>query len=232
MTTTLYIDTDTGRVSRTVSGNTVPTLRFTLRDILTFKIGFVQAGTLVSSTVLAASATMKIGLKPYQGYSTVLALGSSYSLASELATMTVSLNTAELVAYFASLESTTLAANFILEVEVTAADTSTRQTFCQLPVTVWREVNSTDDTAPSVSALTLAGYPIWRYDITAVSTGTGCLDAVETVSLPVNTLYVIRVSGEIQMWLLETSTAATATGVQRPLDYNASTNTKVWTRKA
>lgn len=60
---------------------------------------------------------------------------------------------------------------------------------------------------------------------------TGSLEAQPTAALPVPSLRTLYLGGELQNWVLETSTAATGPGVQRPNDFNVSTNPKVWTRK-
>lgn len=57
--------------------------------------------------------------------------------------------------------------------------------------------------------------------------GTNSLAAIPTTVLP--TPYVIEVTiGYDQRWELQAGTFATAVGVQRPNDYNAVTNAKVW----
>jgi hypothetical protein len=80
----------------------------------------------------------------------------------------------------------------------------------------------------------LLGASPWAPGINAVGTGAaGSLEAVATLNLPVPTLRTFYNVAEdaLENWLLVTSTANTATGVQQPLDYNASSNTKVWFRK-
>ncbi len=71
-------------------------------------------------------------------------------------------------------------------------------------------------------------------NVTGVGTGAaGSLETIATTALAVPTLHTFYNVGadERQDWLLATSTAANATGVQRPNDFNASTNPKVWFRK-
>jgi hypothetical protein len=61
--------------------------------------------------------------------------------------------------------------------------------------------------------------------------GTGYLDGITTVGQTVGCIveYIHPTTGQIMGWVLETSTQATIAGqYRRPLDYNASTNTKVW----
>ena len=242
MTTTLYIDVDTGKVSRTVGGAPLTGIKMFLADTITLHLGFVQDGVAITSTILANAATIKVGLRarPYAG--DILALANTYTLAGEIATLTLDLNTLELTDYFDNeVEASTDAAIFLLEAEVTAADESTRQTYAQLRCTVAREVN---DDADSTSIYVLrsemfdgSGSAIsphfigFRPDVLGL-TGTGGLAAIVTTTIEVPFIATISISGAVQEWMLQTSTAATATGVQRPTDYNASTNTKVWIRTA
>jgi hypothetical protein len=58
-------------------------------------------------------------------------------------------------------------------------------------------------------------------DVTALS-------AIPTVSLSVPYAVRVFIGGNIQTWLLQTGTDATAPGVQRPNDYSDPGNTKVW----
>lgn len=68
--------------------------------------------------------------------------------------------------------------------------------------------------------------------ITSISGGVaGALNFISTTSLSVGTLITIFVSSELQDWVLTSSTAPSTTGIQRPLDYNSSTNAKVWIRR-
>lgn len=63
-------------------------------------------------------------------------------------------------------------------------------------------------------------------------TTTGDLAAILTagVAAPIIKIWVDANDGTSQVWILRDSTAATEAGVQRPNDYNASTNAKVWFR--
>jgi hypothetical protein len=62
-------------------------------------------------------------------------------------------------------------------------------------------------------------------DVTALS-------AIPTESLSVNYAVEILIGGSLQTWILQTSTAATAAGYQRPNDYSDPGNTKVWIQAA
>jgi hypothetical protein len=67
------------------------------------------------------------------------------------------------------------------------------------------------------------------YDATITSLS--LLAAKATVALPANTLLTVIISAEMQDWQLIAGSNATSTGIQRPNDYNASTNIKVWFRR-
>lgn len=56
---------------------------------------------------------------------------------------------------------------------------------------------------------------------------TNALAAVPTVTL--NTPFIVEtnIAGDAR-WQLQAGTAATAAGIQRPNDYNATTNAKIW----
>jgi len=151
MTTTLYIDVNTAKLSRTNGGTPVTILHFFLRDLLSIQLAFVQNGTLVTSTVLAGSAVLKLGLKTSAGATTLMALANTYTLASQFAAVALSLNTEQLLAFFNALESDSITSGFIFEVEVTSLDGTSRQTFLQLPVTVSREVNTDFQIAPYIA---------------------------------------------------------------------------------
>lgn len=54
------------------------------------------------------------------------------------------------------------------------------------------------------------------------------LEAIPTTGIAVPAMVRIMIGGVLQVWLLQSGTDATAPGVQRPSDYAASTNEKVW----
>lgn len=62
-------------------------------------------------------------------------------------------------------------------------------------------------------------------DVTALS-------AIPTESLSVPYAVDVLIGGTLQTWILQTSTAATAAGYQRPNDYDGTSNTKVWIQAA
>lgn len=70
--------------------------------------------------------------------------------------------------------------------------------------------------------------------VTSVGDGAaGSLEKLPTFGLAVPALRTIYVSADdaVEHWLLVASSAATAAGIQRPSDFNSSTNAKVWFRK-
>jgi hypothetical protein len=79
------------------------------------------------------------------------------------------------------------------------------------------------------------GTPYIASGVDPTITSTGDLAAVLTagVATPIIKIWVDATEGSSQVWILKDSTAATDAGsVQRPNDYNASTNAKVWFRAA
>ena len=70
--------------------------------------------------------------------------------------------------------------------------------------------------------------------ITSVGDGApASLEAVPTTALapPVLRTIYVPAADQLQNWLLVPATAATAAGIQQPLDFNAATNAKVWFQK-
>jgi hypothetical protein len=91
-------------------------------------------------------------------------------------------------------------------------------------------------TADSVEALGVkwaaavgGGSGSGSYDITITSLAN--LAAKPTVGLPLGTLITFFVVNELQDWILTNSSTVTSAGVQRPNDYNASSNVKAWFRR-
>ncbi len=66
--------------------------------------------------------------------------------------------------------------------------------------------------------------------ITSLSSGSGSLSAVPTANgaAALNSLFAFLNGTIPQIWLLRAGTDATGDGIQRPNDYNASTNAVVW----
>lgn len=88
---------------------------------------------------------------------------------------------------------------------------------------------STGGTLGSAAFTDASAYQANGAGITSLAT----LSAISTTALtvPVIRLWIQTSDGTSQMWVLKTGTDATDTGsVQRPDDYNASTNAKVWYR--
>jgi hypothetical protein len=76
---------------------------------------------------------------------------------------------------------------------------------------------------------TAGGTPdMWDSGITSLTD----LAAVVTTTLAVGTIraWIMAEDGTEQVWKLIAGTMATSDGIQRPTDYNASTNAKVWVK--
>ena len=74
-----------------------------------------------------------------------------------------------------------------------------------------------------------------RPDLTALTGGgAGALDGIATVSVNPPLLVALRLNGQLTVWQLDqgNATADVSAGIVRPLDFDAMTNAKVWTRLA
>jgi hypothetical protein len=244
----LYIDIDTGEVSRELNGPVLGGLVMYLRDILALEVVYVQAGAAVTSTVLANNAVQKIGLKAALNGTTLLALATTYTLAANVASSSFSLNTDEAVAYFAdNVPPGARDAQLFLEFEVSAADESRRTTYCQLPVTVRRDVNQPGDTDPSPVDASLYvlkgalfdgnGYPITphfvclRPDVTNAAQHRALITAGRSRPWVIITLE----SDTWCTWTLRTRGVGESDdgdAYRVPSDYHATTNNVIWVRSA
>lgn len=242
----LYIDINTGEIRRESSGPKVSSLLFYLRDITEIDIVFTDGGVEVSSTVLADNATMRLGLKSQPG-NDLLATASSYVLAGQIATVTFSLNTDELIAYFSDkVGAGQREAPFVFEVQTTADDESTRNTYAQISATVRRNVNDPDDGEPSEADASLyvlksalfdgSGRGVAdeflciRTDITSAATHR----ALTTVGRTVPWVILTLEGGSLVPWTLNTKSGEVDDGnfYRQPTDHNASTNNVIWIRTA
>ena len=88
---------------------------------------------------------------------------------------------------------------------------------------------------------TRPGNPTYNPPGTSINTVTAAIDPalgaasdlanVATLGVlfpPAMRIFVNSVTGALEVWKLQTSTAATGPGIQRPNDYNSITNTVVW----
>lgn len=148
-----YIETTTGAVSLTATGPALPSLSFYLRDISALDIVFLENGSECTSTVLTGTNILRTGLKSVPG-SLLLAGSSTHTLEGEVATVTLSLNTAELLAYFESnIPGGASSSAFLFEVEVSNPDNTARATYAQLPAVVQRSVLDPDDEDPTAASV-------------------------------------------------------------------------------
>lgn len=244
----LYIDVVTGEFSRELSGPKFNSLTLYLRDLLTLDIAYVQAGNIVTSTVLADSAVQRVAIKSTAVDGAALLAGAStYTIASDFARTDLSLNTTELTAFFTN-NVPGREASFLFEVEVESADESERDTLLQCPVLIRRDVNQPGDIDPTAAedeTYVLKGalfdangraisreVVAHRWEITARTGGTAeCLDAIATTALAKPFLIAVVISGTAELWQLAAGTDSESVPfIVRPDDYDGSTNAVVWKR--
>ncbi len=245
----IYIDIDSGECRRTLTGPRVSGLVFYLRDILNpLEISFTRDGTVVTATVLAGANVMRTGLKANVGGS-LLAGSSTFTLNGDTAEVVLSLNTTELIAYFASnISQGAREGSFLFEVETANAGGTIRETRLQEVAMVRRDVNTADDTDPTDVADNLyvfrgelfdddgqaitSKFAAFRGEITTrTGGGATALDGIATPALDLPFLAVLVIAGTAELWLLAAGTDAEASPfVIRPDDYAASTNERVWKR--
>lgn len=148
----------------------------------------------------------------------------------------LSLATPGMLARFDSLPPGTqsFAATLQVDVQFPGQDP---QTILTLPVTVMRDVIKNGIGAvpifstPATEAFVNAGFVhSWFATIIALSSGAGTLSGIATANsaTALGTSGQFLVSGITTGWFLRAGTDATSAGIQRPDDYNASTNAVVW----
>lgn len=153
MSKSLYIDVNTGEVRTALNGAVAKRLKLFLRDLTPLRIAFHQNGAIVTDAILESEAAgLKVGLRVKPGQGILMALATSYTIASEEAAVILSLNTTEITGYFDALPASQIEAEMTLEVEVTSSDDSERVTYFQAPILVGREVNMDADQTPSEAA--------------------------------------------------------------------------------
>jgi hypothetical protein len=70
--------------------------------------------------------------------------------------------------------------------------------------------------------------PLLRLITAIPGTAVNCLAAIPTTSMDTPTTVMLLIGGVLQLWTLDSGTTATGPGVQRPNDFNATSNPKVW----
>jgi hypothetical protein len=147
-------------------------------------------------------------------------------------TGTLALSTLAMIQRLATVTSDTI--SLILEIQVTPLGGG-QATILQVPVTISKDVINFSSLTPSPAS----SYPTFadlslRVNNSVHSLAT--LATVATTAITVNNLMFFvndtdapyNATPVVQGWQLIASTAATAAGVQRPTDYDGSTNAKVW----
>lgn len=226
----IYVDVVSGKLLRYPNGPDAAALLFTSKDVLPFEVVFLDGAGPVTSTVLAGGATLKVGIKARPGASALLAFTSAFTVNDEVASGTLSLATAQVAAFFLSnVASGASGGQAVLEVEVSAADESTRETFIQHPCVIRREINATTDANPDVDValyvLKTALFDVdnravapqflgYRSEITGRTGGVaGRLDYINDAVMSPNTAIFIKIAGVMELWVLETDSVTAADGV-------------------
>jgi hypothetical protein len=237
---TLYVDIVTGDLLLGLGGVPAAPLVFTYGDIVKLPIGFCDGSTDKSDLVTGTgTATITTAIKAFPG-TTLLASGSSYTYATPIASLALSLNTDELGDYFdASVPSAS--SQFFLEIKVVLS--GEQRAYYLAPVTIRRSVSDDDDPDPTPSgggtyALRTQAV-MTRADVTTLAT----LKALATAStsampLPTGILFSyfdaaanVPASGDttgavVTFYVKAGTAAASSPWVLRPDDYNGSTNAK------
>jgi hypothetical protein len=225
----LYVDIDTGELRRSLNGPVFSGLTLYLRDILSLGIAYVQEGALVTNTVLAGSAVQKVGLRA-KPTGNLLALASTYTLANSIASTVFSLATQELVDHFANnCGPDQIVADCLMEVDVTAADGTTRRTYFQGGVNVRRAVNVGDDVPVH---LVLGGNFIPLPAVTSYALAR----AIVTAGRPLPTMFLFYIASTWESWTLRAKAGSgeddDGVSFLEPDDYDADDNDVVLVKDA
>ncbi len=238
---TIYVNIVTGKLLDGLDGNELPPLTLFTKDLMEFDVVFDDgAGNNVTAALLAGGQLLNVGLKAQPEVGPLLAAGSTYVLVSGVAKMLLDLNTTELLAYFtAYVPSNTNQTWLHLGVQICSPDNSYRQTYYQGGCVVKSVIN--DEADEDAEDVVLPTIPLWlatRMDITARTGNTNvCLDYIPTVDTALPWAALIRPivgsqkTGEL--WCLDTWDGVTApdgTYVVNPVDFDAVTNPRQWTR--
>jgi hypothetical protein len=187
------------------------------------------------------TATISTSIKAFPGQ-TLLASGSVYSYASPLATLTLSLNTDELIDYFETTVPTA-SAQFFLEIKVVLS--GQQRAYYLAPITIQRAISDDDDVDPTAAGAGTYALrtqaPWWRADVTTLA-GLKALSTVSSAAgyIPSGSLVFYwdsganvtgsgDATGAVLCFIVQTATTAEASPwVLRPTDYNASSNPRVF----
>lgn len=144
----------------------------------------------------------------------------------------LSLATPGMLARFDSLPPTAQSFSAIYQVDIQFPGDIESTTILQIPVTVSRDVIKNGITAlpPFTTGLTFNnGIEVLFGSVTALSSGAGTLSGLTTVGeVRTGGAVIFSVSGVSNGWFLRAGTDATSGGIQRPDDFNSSTNAVVW----
>jgi len=145
----------------------------------------------------------------------------------------LSLATPGMLARFDALPPGTQSFNATLQVDIQFPGDAEARTVLQIPVTVHRDVikNGVSALPPFSTPLTFTnGIELLFGTVTALSSGAGTLSGLPTINgqrTGGGVMFSIS-SGATNGWYLRAGTDVTTTGIQRPDDFNSSTNAVVW----
>lgn len=150
MLKSLYIDIDSGEARNALGGAIRGRMKLFQRDLVPFRIAFIQNGVNITSATLdAGAAALKLAIKARPGATQLLALGTIYSLVANEARVSLSLNTVEMADFFTSeVPAENNETTCYLEVEVTNLGGTERVTYYQGACIVGREVNNSGENPP------------------------------------------------------------------------------------
>lgn len=141
------------------------------------------------------------------------------------------MNTAGMFDAFTATGATTLRFTYEITIQWPGEDP---QKVYQVIYEVHRDLGDTGSLLPAaMSALmSIASEFTYARTITALRSGLFSLEAVATIALAIDTIYIPLIGGYPQWWILKAGAADVddPTGQVAPLDYHASTNNKHWER--
>ena len=234
----IYVDTVRGKLMGGLNGNDLSALTFFLRDIVEFDVVFIDgAGNNITSTLLTGDSYLNIAITAQPSVGPVLACASTYQLISGVAKTLFSFNIIELLEYFLQYVPNTVNECWMhLEIQVSAADNSWRQTYYQDNCLVKSVISLANSGSPTpVIEPMLPSSLLSRMDITTRAGGLiTSLDYIPTRLLSIPIAAIIRPAGTTgELWCLDVWDGTTiADGVYSvdPLDKDPITNRRQWKR--
>lgn len=145
----LFIDINTGAISRSLGGEPIPALRFYANDILPLKITLVDSGVAVTSEYLTPGRILEISLHGFPLGTAPLFSNSASALVAEEIAISLDLTGTAITDHFDDrVAANSVETDLFFEVQITEPG-AYRQTFHQSRATVARDLNA----APGVVVL-------------------------------------------------------------------------------